>query len=71
MKKLKLELETLRVESFEIAHEEKRGTVHAHHSDHSVCVGSGCASDCSCYMTCEDATCGSGCTFQTCNPLTH
>lgn len=65
MKKLRLDLEKLVVETFKTQQDvDEKGTVHAHHSIHSVCVGSGCDSYCSCYVTCDDGTCASGCTVQ-------
>jgi hypothetical protein len=65
MNKLKLDLEKLVVESFKTEQDaDSKGTVFAHHSEHSVCVDSGCDSYCSCYMTCGDGSCDSGCTMK-------
>jgi len=74
MKKFKLEVETLRVDSFPTeAAEEQRGTVHGHYSDGTYCYYScNCANDSapnygSCGTTCQNPTnCASYCTNEAC-----
>jgi hypothetical protein len=61
-KKLKLDVETLRVDSFETKHENGEGTVHAHNDPWSFDWGSGCGDGCTGHGTCDNATCHSGCT---------
>ncbi|HEX8692467.1 MAG TPA: hypothetical protein VF746_08620 [Longimicrobium sp.] len=78
MRKLKLDVEELKVDSFEVAEDEKapRGTVrgHAQYTDYRVCdtavdcswnsCPSNCVSACAvtCYDTCE-ATCEMSCHY--------
>ena len=58
IRKLRLELDDIRVDSFELAGTEERGTVHAH-----VCAVCGCdPCCCSCCDTCA-ATCAATCPY--------
>jgi hypothetical protein len=60
MRKLRLELENLQVESFATAEDDGGGgTVHAYASPDSVCAASGCDTMCSCYDSCVAGPCGS------------
>jgi hypothetical protein len=60
MRKLRLQLDDLQVESFAtLADTDDGGTVLAHASPDSVCVASGCDTMCSCYESCVQGVCGS------------
>jgi hypothetical protein len=73
MKKLMLELDELRVESFETSFEQpdRRGTVHGHYSQNGTCpysCGGSCDATCpdSCAFTCQ-GSCPISCVNNTCD----
>lgn len=74
MKKLKLNVEALRVDSFETKHETGQGTIYAHSKSTSLDWDSGCGSGCTGHGTCDNGTCDSGCTVvfscDACMPIT-